>query len=327
MRANFAGRLYMDSKERPIEVSVIVTTYFHEKYIAQALDSIIMQETTFCFEILIGDDASQDKTPEIIKDYAARYPELIRPVLRNENLGATRNSKDLRSRARGRYLSTLEGDDFWLDPHKLQKQWEFLEKNTEYIGCCGKCVVVDKDSNPDYSVSPRFFRNVKILTLNEFLDSWCIAGQVGTLMYRNIYPSLRPGEDAILYEANRNVGDKTSALFLLSKGPIYCLNDVLSAYRYIREGGNNYFSRHYADPYRNYHMFLYPCRLETWMKNELGIRHYNGKNKEYRFCRFVEETVREPSIKRMRCLVDMISKSHQPVKYIGLLFKALIEIT
>jgi len=316
----------MNPTDEKIEVSVIVTTYFHENYIAQALDSIIMQETSFRFEVLIGDDASRDKTPEIIKDYAARYPDLIKPVLRAENLGVTKNSKDLRSRAKGRYISPLEGDDFWLDPHKLQKQWEFLEKNVEYIGCCGKCIVVDKDSKPDYSMSPSFFRNQKVLTLNEFLDSWCIAGQVGTLMYRNIFPDLKPGEDAILYEASRNVGDKTMALLLLSKGPIYCFNDVFSCYRYVRKGGNNYFSAHYADPYRNYHMFLYPCCLETWMKKELGIKHYNGKRKEYRFCRFVEETVREPSPKRIRCLMDMICKSHQPVKYVGLLFKALIEM-
>jgi len=309
-----------------IEVSVLVPTYFHEKHIAKALDSILMQQTTFRFEVLVGDDASGDNTPEIIKEYAEKFPDIIRPILRPENLGGTANGYDLQSKAAGNYIAYLEGDDYWLDPNKLQKQWEFLQNNPDYIGCCGKCLVVNEYGEPDYDSAPLFFRNKKVLTLEEFLDSWSIPGQAGTWMYRNIFRGAELEKAREVYEANRNVADKGIILLLLSHGPIYCSNDVLSAYRYVRKGGNNYFSQHYADPYRNYNMFLYPCRLETWMKNELGIRHYNGKRKEYRFCRFVEETVREPSPKRIRCLMDMIFQSHQPVKYIGLLFKALIEM-
>jgi len=313
-------------KKPEVEVSVLVPTYCHEKYIAHALDSILMQQTTFQFEVLVGDDASGDGTPEIIKIYAERFPDIIRPILRPENLGGTANGFDLQCRATGNYIAYLEGDDYWLDPHKLQKQREFLEHNPDYIGCCGKCMVINECGKPDYDSAPRFFRNKKVSTLEEFLESWRMPGQAGTLMHRNIFHGAEIEKAKKVYEASRNVGDKGTILLLLPHGPIYCFNNVFSAYRYIRKGGNNYFSRHYADPYRNYNMFLYPCRLETWMRKELGIRHYNGKNKEYRFCRFVEETVRELSAKRMRCLVDMISKSHQPVKYMWLLFKTLIEM-
>jgi len=315
----------MENKSE-VDVSVLVPTYLHEKYIAQALDSILMQQTTLRFEVLVGDDASGDGTPEIIKEYAKKFPDLIRPILRPENLGGTANGYDLQCRAKGNYVANLEGDDYWLDPHKLQKQWEFLEHNPDYIGCCGKCMVVNERGEPDYDSAPRFFRNKKVLTLEEFLEGWRIPGQGSTWMYRNIFRGAQLERAEEVYKANSSVADKGIILLLLSHGLIYCSNDVLSAYRYVRKGGNNYFSRHYADPYRNYHMFLYPCRLETWMRKELGIRHYSGKNKEYRFCRFVEETVKEPSAKRMRCLMDMICKSHQPVKYIGLLFKALIEM-
>jgi len=316
----------MSATQEVIDVSIIVLTYFHERYIAQALDSILSQETTLRYEILIGDDASKDRTPEIIQDYAARYPGIIHPILRSENLGASKNDWDVKQRCRGKYLASLEGDDYWIDRRKLQKQWEFLESHKEYSACCGKCLIVDKDGTPDYTQSPRFFRNKKVLTLEEFLDTWNVPGQFGTFMCRNYFRDMLPENYSIFYKAHRNVSDKTEVLFLLSHGPIYCFNDVLSCYRYVTQGGHNYFSTHYANPYRNYDTFLYPCRLETWLKETKGICHYKGKRKEYRFCRFVEEFIQEPSGKRLRCLADMIVQSHQPIKYIGLIFKAMIEM-
>ena len=164
---------------KEIDVSVIMLTYFHEDYIAQALDSVLSQETSLRYEILIGDDASQDRTPEIILEYAARYPDTIRPILRKENLGGTRNSWDVRHRARGRYIAFLEGDDYWLDPQKMQKQWEFLEKNPEFSGCCSKCLIVDENDQPDYTRTPQFAWSKKIFTLEDLIDSWDIPGQAG----------------------------------------------------------------------------------------------------------------------------------------------------
>lgn len=84
-----------------IDVSVIVLSYCHEKYIAQALDSILMQETSLRYEVLVGDDASRDRTPVIIQSYAEKYPDIIKPVLREENVGANYNSWDLIRRTKG----------------------------------------------------------------------------------------------------------------------------------------------------------------------------------------------------------------------------------
>ena len=101
--------------QEQIDVSVLMLTYFHEEYIAQALDSVLSQETTLRYEIVIGDDASGDRTPDIIREYAARYPDRIRPVLRTKNLGANRNGWDISRRLRGKYTAVLEGDDYWLE--------------------------------------------------------------------------------------------------------------------------------------------------------------------------------------------------------------------
>jgi len=312
--------------QEQIDVSVVMLTYFHEDYIAQALDSVLSQETTLRYEILVGDDASQDRTPEIVQEYAARYPDIIRPVLRTENLGGTRNSWDIRHRAKGKYLAFLEGDDFWLDHQKMQKQWEFLETHPEYSGCCGKCLIVDENGQPDHTRTPQFVWNKKIFTLDDLIDSWDIPGHAGTLMERNSYQ----GDDTIFYKAHRNVGDKTTFLFLLTMGPIYCSNEILSCYRFVNQKGkHNHFSQHYANPYRNYDMFMYPVRLETWArKNGIPLRRdqHFGKRIGYRFCRFVEETVRDPSPTRLKYLAEMVTQSHEKAKYCWYILKTLIEM-
>ena len=311
---------------KEIDVSVIMLTYFHEDYIAQALDSVLSQETSLRYEILIGDDASQDRTPEIILEYAARYPDTIRPILRKENLGGTRNSWDVRHRARGRYIAFLEGDDYWLDPQKMQKQWEVLEKNPEFSGCCSKCLIVDENDQPDYTRTPQFAWSKKIFTLEDLIDSWDIPGQAGTLMYRNFGDV----DDEISYKAHRNVGDKTTMLFLLSQGPVYCANEIFSCYRFVNQKNkHNYFSLHYADPYRHYDMFMYPVRLEAWArKNGIPLRRnqHFGKRIGYRFCRFVEETVKSPSPARLKCLAEMVVRSHEKGKYCWYILKTLIEM-
>jgi len=312
-----------------MEISIIVLTYCHEGYIGQALDSILNQETSLRYEVLVGDDASGDKTPEIIQEYAERFPDVIRPLLRKENVGASYNMWDLLRQAAGKYIAVLEGDDFWIDRHKLQKQWEFLESHSEYIGCCSKCQIVDEDSNPDYERSCHIAWNKKIINLDDFLDSWQLPGQLGTIMFRNVYGDLNPEAYSIIYRAHSMVADKTCILLLLSYGPFYCSNEVLSAYRFVdKKGRNNWFSIHHANPYRNYDMFMYPCKLESWAKKNLKLprsKHF-GKRNAYRFARFVEECVKKPEINRFKYLLEMISHSHQPLKYSWYVLKSLIEM-
>lgn len=312
--------------DQQIDISVLVITYYHERYIRKALDSILAQQTQLRYEILVGDDASQDKTPAIIREYAERYPDVIKPILRTENVGATRNGQTLKEKAKGRYIATLEGDDYWLDPLKLQKQWDFLESHPQYVGCCGKCIVVDENDNLDYAATPQFVYNKKRYTINDYIETWQMPGQASTMMYRNIYAQMKPEESSICFTAHRNVSDKTSLLLLLSHGPIYCSNEILSCYRFVRhKGGHNYFSLHYSNPYRHYDMFMYPCRLQTWARKHLGLHAHLGPRKEVRFARFVEETVKEPSLKRFKCLAEMIACSHEPGHYIWYVLKTLIE--
>ena len=119
-------------------LSILCVTYNHEAYIRDAIEGFLMQKTNFAFEVLIHDDASIDGTAEIIRKYEKKYPDLIKPIYQTENqysksvgISATYQFP----RAKGNYIALCEGDDYWTDPYKLQKQVDFLDANPEYALC------------------------------------------------------------------------------------------------------------------------------------------------------------------------------------------------
>jgi glycosyltransferase involved in cell wall biosynthesis len=116
-------------------VSIACITYNHEKFIAKALEGFVSQKTSFKLEIIIADDNSTDGTPKIIKEYHTKYPDLIRPVLRDVNIGSRRNALETLNMCKGDYIALCEGDDYWIDNKKIQKQVEFLEKNHDFVMC------------------------------------------------------------------------------------------------------------------------------------------------------------------------------------------------
>ena len=120
------------------KVSVLCATYNHEEYLRQTLDSFLSQKTDFPFEVLVNDDASTDSTGDIIREYAAKYPEVIRPFYQKENLYSRRiNLYDVVffPACRGEYIAVCEGDDYWNDPEKLQLQVDWLDAHPEYSAC------------------------------------------------------------------------------------------------------------------------------------------------------------------------------------------------
>lgn len=116
-------------------VTVICITYNHEKFIAQALDSFLMQKTNFKFKVFVGEDCGPDKTADIVREYAEKYPDIIIPFIREHNIGAQRNLIDLCQRAASPYIAFCEGDDYWIDEYKLQKQFDYLEKHKDIPVC------------------------------------------------------------------------------------------------------------------------------------------------------------------------------------------------
>ncbi len=138
-------------------VSICCLTYNHAPFIRQCLDGFLMQKTTFPFEILIHDDASTDGTDDIVREYASKYPDIIFPLYEDVNKYTTGYSGQMDlfnyKRARGKYIAYCEGDDYWIDPLKLQKQVDFL------------------DTHPDFSVC--FTRYKKLIGGTEYAEDMC----------------------------------------------------------------------------------------------------------------------------------------------------------
>lgn len=114
-------------------VSIMVITYNHEQFISDAIEGFLIQKCNFPVEIIIGDDCSTDSTQKIIKEYYSKFPTTIKPILNSTNLGPLKNAINVLKHCTGKYVALCEGDDFWIDPLKLQKQVDFLEQNPEYV--------------------------------------------------------------------------------------------------------------------------------------------------------------------------------------------------
>ena len=222
--------------EKPL-VSVILIAYNQRRYIRQAIESVLAQETSFSYELLIGDDASDDGTGGIVAEYAQAYPDRVRAFIRPENVGAARNAVLLLQQARGELIASLEGDDYWIDPRKLEKQAAFLRESPGFIGCISRIRCVDENGCAIRG-KPEWIRQKRVFTLADF-DGVHLPGQASSLMRRNIFR--QPTHDySVLTEADTMISDRTAMLIFLLQGDFYCFDQPMSVYRYAPalQGGN-----------------------------------------------------------------------------------------
>ena len=129
----------MSNGKSNILVSIVCITYNHEPYLRKALDGFLMQQTTFPIEIILAEDGSTDATRVICEEYVSRYPERIRYIVRDHNVGYNQNEFEAMQAARGKYIAFCEGDDYWTIPDKLQRQVDWLETHPDYSVCWHRC--------------------------------------------------------------------------------------------------------------------------------------------------------------------------------------------
>ena len=212
-------------------VSICCATYNHVHFIRQCLDGFVMQKTDFPFEVLIHDDASTDGTQDIIREYEAKYPDIIKPIYQKEN----QYSKGVRvslvynySRVRGKYVALCEGDDYWTDPYKLQKQVDFLENHPDYVMCSHQFNQYWQEEGRLEEIADPHFKGADYDLPNLIGGRWLT--QTLTVMYRRSALNLQDYEkygmsmDMILFYA------------LLKQGKGYCFPDVMAVYR-CHKGG------------------------------------------------------------------------------------------
>lgn len=201
-------------------VSICCQTYNHKDYIVEALEGFLMQKTDFVFEILLRDDASTDGTADICFKYANKYPDKIRLLAYTENQWEKKVSpfRDNLKRAKGKYIALCEGDDFWTDPLKLQKQVDFLEANEEYSYCGHKSFSLENEILIPIEI------NCKEISLPVLLNKNMLNS--ATLVFRKsciVTPTT-------LLE-NAPAGDWLLQLLALRAGNGYVLDDNMSVYR------------------------------------------------------------------------------------------------
>ncbi|WP_301754986.1 glycosyltransferase [uncultured Muribaculum sp.] len=210
-------------------------TYNHASYIKECIDGFLMQKTNFNFEVLIHDDHSTDGTEEIIKEYAKQYPDIIKPLFEKENqysLGKPIGSAVWNlPRARGEYIAICEGDDYWTDPYKLQKQVDFLESHPDY----GMC----------YTKVKRFVpKNNKFIDEwggpNETMDKLLIENTIPTLtavfhkaIYYNYLTEIHPSKRGWL------MGDYPIWLYFAQNSKIKFINETTGVYRICTESASH----------------------------------------------------------------------------------------
>lgn len=225
-----------------VMLSIYVATYNHEKYIEKALDSIFMQVTDYSYEVIVGEDCSRDNTREILKQYEKKHEDYVKSgkliVLyrdKNMNNSIPDNTLDLKHRCRGKYVVALEGDDFWIDEKKIDKQISFLEEHEEYIAVSHNCTVVGEDNLPNGENYPEC--KDEEYTLRHYMSN-ILPGQLTTVLYRNIY--IDDDVDTTIIEKCLTPGDKIIYLILLLNGRVRCIQESMSAYRHITDHGSSY---------------------------------------------------------------------------------------
>lgn len=152
----------MKENTSPLMVTIRCLAYNHEPYIRQCLEGFVMQKTNFRFEAIVHDDASTDGTAAIIREYAEKYPDIIKPIFETENQYSKRDGSLRRimdAHTHGKYVATCEGDDYWIDPLKLQKQVDFLEKHPECVYSCHRYYIYNELTKEKYLASNKYFDN------------------------------------------------------------------------------------------------------------------------------------------------------------------------
>jgi glycosyltransferase involved in cell wall biosynthesis len=164
-------------------ISVVVTAYNHENYIAQCLDSILIQKGAFDLEVILGDDCSTDRTRQIMQEYTERHPDIFILLPTAANMGVTKNIKRCLDACSGDYIAFCEGDDYWIDRYKLRKQMEFLESHSDYSMCFNAIMLYYEDEKKYVAHTGQLMLTRDTLTIEDLIKTNVI-GNFSCCMYR-----------------------------------------------------------------------------------------------------------------------------------------------
>ena len=213
---------------KDIKVSIICLAYNHEKYISNCLDSLLEQNTNFDYEILVHDDCSFDNTREILLDYKGKYPNIIKLIFEKENIYSKGFdlTYDLFKKAKGDYIAFCECDDFWCDKNKLQKQYDYLYENLDYVACVHNSKIVDIDNKQIGLFNKSKYKNDINLTLDDILNQHGYIFHISSLMCRKSVCISKPN-----YLTLYGIADYPLFIWIIINGKIRYFTNISSCYR------------------------------------------------------------------------------------------------
>ena len=223
----------MEANQFPL-VSIWCLVYNHEPYLRQCLDGFVMQKTNFKFEAIVHDDVSTDGSAAIIREYAEKYPEIIKPIFETENQYSKRDGsldRIMYEACKGKYIALCEGDDYWTDPLKLQKQVDFLKNNPEYALCHTGFEYLNSSLKIDHTqLNLNIISNQQNI-IAEILDHNNYRIQTCTVLIRtDSYNNIRDN----LYKIPKfMMGDTPLWILLLSIGKIHFIPETTAIYRIV----------------------------------------------------------------------------------------------
>lgn len=212
-------------------VSVYCLAYNHEKYIKSALDGFVSQKTDFSYEVFVHDDASTDHTADIIKEYANKYPSIIKPIFQKENQyskGVSIIKNYIYPLMKGKYIAICEGDDYWCDERKLQRQVDWLENHPDYAFCVHNTKLINCSNGEEHLINDS--AEDRDITTEEIIQWRGNLFHTSSYMFRSEYKDI-PSELTI-----KGVGDYPKAVYFAICGKVRYLCDTMSIYRYLVSG-------------------------------------------------------------------------------------------
>lgn len=213
-----------------MKVSILMPTYNHEKYISQAVESVLAQKVDFEIELLINDDCSTDGTAAIASEYAKKNPEKVKFFHQEKNLGLMKNYKFLLEKASGKYIAVLESDDVWTDPLKLQKQIDFLETHSDYSLVCTAYDRIDEKGNVLGTVTNDYYQALNGKWYEDLLCR-CYIGALTVCFSRTAFDSFCNIDDYV--ELGFRTFDYPTWLLIAASSKCHYLSDNTASYRNI----------------------------------------------------------------------------------------------
>lgn len=294
-----------------VMVSVICMAYNHEKFIRQTLDGFIKQKTSFSFEVIVHDDASTDKTADIIKEYESQFPDIIKPIFQCENQygkGINVLKNYILPKLRGQYLAWCEGDDYWTESDKLQKQVDALEQNLNCAACFSKVEQISYEGKALEEYYPIKDFATGVIKKDDFIAYSLDPGPVkgfpwqisGFMTKKALYQDYRLNPPSFVNKFE--VGDLPLFLYVGLVGDVYYIDEIMSHYR--TGNPHSWIGRTNSDPLQKAQYFFRKAKAYEEFDNYTKGHYHQYVQKAMDYAEFSAlvklQDVKKMKTKRMR---------------------------